>query len=567
MTEQASGSSLPQTQGLGREQRDSDHSDWDNLHTHTHTHVHFRNIEAVNRRHPKTHPHHRHTRSPKEDDAPVRRRDEPEPSPDDVVIIIQTISVLQLTDSTGSTFIQTLSPNTTSPSALTETPAGPTTAVSVTEADPAPGNPSKSTYQVSPSSASSGDGASDSSPSSTPSLVEQSTATPPGSSMPASFPTLTYAPITSSRLTPTHVFPSLSGVYNTTQAVPAPSPISSNSTASLHSLTAESDSNFTLSSSTATTSHSTTSSLSTGLSSSGTHTKSGKSTSSSHSGVTYILSTVHPESTGQSPSNNGIGAPTGTVVVGGGPPPTDTSSSLNSDDNNNNTSTPPGTIAGSVVGAVSGFAFILILAAALLRWRKRRTGRKLIQASGNDGGYGTVATRGSGGPGGDGMSERGRPAPFAIPAALANLTGQSRFSRSTVSSDGGERGFTKISGRKLPPVLQFGGDGYTDPRATMMSDQSIEYRASQQFFGEAPLSRLALGSPMLSESGIPIFHESPARTPVATPGHFSDPFSDANRVESPPPTQPRPDPVGRSHAPRDGSTRSHGSFSKFTEGL
>lgn len=182
-----------------------------------------------------------------------------------------------------------------------------------------------------------------------------------------------------------------------------------------------------------------------------------------------------------------------------------------------------------------------------------------------------MTTGGSGGPaggGGGGMSEQRRPIPFAIPAALANLTSQSRFSRSTVSSDGAERGFTKVSGRKLPPVLQFGGDGYTDPRATMMSDQSIDYRASQNFFGEAPLSRLAVGSPMLQETSVPVFHASPARTAVATAGPFSDPFSDDNRVESPtlPPTLP-PDPVGRSHLPRDRSTRSHASFSRFTEDL
>lgn len=180
-----------------------------------------------------------------------------------------------------------------------------------------------------------------------------------------------------------------------------------------------------------------------------------------------------------------------------------------------------------------------------------------------------MSVGGNKGPSGDGgMSERRRSAPFAIQAALANLSGQGRFSKSTVASDGGEKGFEKISGRKLPPVLRFGGDGYTDPRETMMSDQSIEYRASQHFFGEAPLSRLAVGSPMLQETSTPVFHSSVARTAVATPGPFSDPFSDDHDIESPtlPPTSPR-DPVGRSHLPYDRSTRSHGSISRFTEDL
>ena len=227
------------------------------------------------------------------------------------------------------------------------------------------------------------------------------------------------------------------------------------------------------------------------------------------------------------------------------------------------------TIAGSVVGAVSGLAIILLLAAAVLRWKKRQSSMKLIQGSGNDRGYGATMTGGSGGSGGPtgvggGMSQQRRSIPFAIPAALANLSGQSRFSRSTVSSDGGERGFAKISGRKLPPVLQFGGDGSTDRRSTMMSDQSIDYRASQNFFGEAPLSRLALGAPMLQETSTPVFHASPARTAVETTSPFNDPFSDDHVLESP--TLP-PDPLGRSQPSYDRSTRSHGSFSRFTEDI
>jgi hypothetical protein len=102
----------------------------------------------------------------------------------------------------------------------------------------------------------------------------------------------------------------------------------------------------------------------------------------------------------------------------------------------------------------------------------------------------------------------------------------------------------------------------------MMSDQSIDYRASQNFLGEAPLSRLAVGSPMLQEAGIPVFHASLARTAVATQGPFSatdgDPFSDDQILESPPVS---PDPVGRTHLAHDRSTRSHGSFSRFTEEL
>lgn len=218
------------------------------------------------------------------------------------------------------------------------------------------------------------------------------------------------------------------------------------------------------------------------------------------------------------------------------------------------------------MGAISGLAILLLLAAVFFRWKKRQSSMKLIQESGNDRGYGAMTTGGSRGPaGGGGMSDQRRSTPFAIPAALANLSGHGRFSRSTVSSsDGGERGFTKISGRKLPPVLQFGGDGYSDPRGTVMSDQSIDYRASNILWGEAALSRLAVGAPMLQETGAPVLHSGPARTAVATPGPFSDPFSDDHVIASP--TSPV-DPAGRPHLPRDRSIRSHGSISRFTENL
>lgn len=226
------------------------------------------------------------------------------------------------------------------------------------------------------------------------------------------------------------------------------------------------------------------------------------------------------------------------------------------------------TVAGSVLGGVAALAFLLILALFLLRWKKRQNTQKLVRGSTSERGPGGVLVGNSGPGGGDGgMSERRRSIPFAIPAALASLTGYKRFSgRSAASADGGERGFSKISGRKLPPVLQFGGDGYTDPRDTILSDQSIEYRDSTfPGLGNLGPSRLALGVPMRPESGIPVFNPGPARTPITEQGLFdnANPFADDNSPLEP----PRRDPLGRSHPSHDGSSRSHGSASRFTEEL
>ncbi|KAI3325075.1 hypothetical protein HD806DRAFT_464825 [Xylariaceae sp. AK1471] len=549
MTEQVSGSSLPQTRDLGQQQQQDQEEP-------RHTHVHFRDVETSH--HHDHQQHHHHIRSQRHQKLHDRDNDN-----SDVVVIVETISVLQLIDVTGSTIIQTIPHDPTTPVITGSQPESTDTSSSdtVKASSIDPPNDSSSGYSVSD-----GNGVSDlSSPSS--SLIDP-TVTPSGSSMPTSFPTLSYAPITSTPLSATPVFPSISsGLSNSTQTSLSSSALS-NSTVSLHSFTSATDDDFTILGSSVTGSHSqsTSSAVSSGFSSLSssvfTHSVSWTSTSESSSSVDYFTSTAKPDSS-QANGANGIGSPTITAIGGGS---VSTAGSGSGADSGNASA---GTIAGSVVGAIGGLAFILLLAAALLRWKKRQTGVKLIQGSGNERGYGAVTTGGSGGPTGDGgMSERRRSIPFAIPAALANLSGHNRFSRSTVSSDGGERGFAKISGRKLPPVLQFGGDGYTDPRGTMMSDQSIDYRASHNFLGEAPLSRLAVGSPMLQETGIPVFHASPARTAVATRNPFSatdrDPFSDDHVLDSPPLP---PDPVGRTHLAQDRSTRSHGSFSRFTEEL
>ncbi|KAI0540132.1 hypothetical protein GGR58DRAFT_499539 [Xylaria digitata] len=554
MTDQVSGSSLPQTRDLGRQQQPEQEQQQEQ--PSRHTHLHYRNVKSSHQ-HNHNHQHLHHVRSQR-NRIPDRRdtSDDDLQNTSDIVVIVETISVLQVTDLTGATIIRTL-PHDYSATPIVTSSQSESTGAGTTDYPSSTDLPdTTSTSSVSDD----GNGAGDLSSSSSTSVIEEPTVTPSGSSMPTTFPTLSYAPITSTPLSPTPVFPSLSGLSNSTLSSLYASSVSSNSTASFRSFTHASDGNFTIfggeTSIRSKASHSSSSSFASSSSSVFTHSVLETSTSESSSSVTHSTSTAKPDVT---PANGDNGTGSTTDTAGGGDP---VSTSASDSDSGNASAA---TIAGSVVGAISGLAIILILAAVLLRWKKRQSSAKLIQRSGNDRGYGATATIGSGGPSGDGnMSQRRRSIPFAIPAALANLSGHSRFSRSTVSSDGGERGFAKISGRKLPPVIQFGGDGYTDPRATMMSDQSIDYRASQNFFGEAPLSRLAVGAPMLQETSIPVFHASPARTAVETPGAFSDPFSDDHSIDSH--TQ-APDLVGRSHLPHDRSTRSHGSFSRFTEDI
>ncbi len=163
-----------------------------------------------------------------------------------------------------------------------------------------------------------------------------------------------------------------------------------------------------------------------------------------------------------------------------------------------------------------------------------------------------------------GMSQRGSFA-FGVPGALASLTGYKRSSQRTdrtiSSTAGSERGFYRVSGRKLPSVLQSGGDGYgggiVEPNT--LSGSSF-YRDSQGFYGGVGGSSLPPAGISIqrdqrdSSGGTPIFRPSPARTPVTEHG----PFAAVPGPLSPPPQ--RPDVLGRSHPSMDGSQRS-----RFTE--
>jgi hypothetical protein len=222
-----------------------------------------------------------------------------------------------------------------------------------------------------------------------------------------------------------------------------------------------------------------------------------------------------------------------------------------------NSTTAPSTpaVVGGVVGGVAGIVFIVALLMVLVRWRKRK---QTVLRLGDSPSTEPRAIGGStSGPSQlGGMTERSLP--FAIPAALTNLTGYKRASQQPSmeesSTAGSERGFYRVSGRKLPSVFQHGGDGYGggyEAGHESLSGSSF-YRDSRGFYGGP-------GSPTSPragrDSGIPITRPSPARTPVISEGAFGPP-------SPPPPLDPpqRPDSLGRSHPSRDGS---HGS--RFTE--
>ncbi|PQE11978.1 adenovirus e3 region CR2 domain-containing protein [Rutstroemia sp. NJR-2017a BVV2] len=223
---------------------------------------------------------------------------------------------------------------------------------------------------------------------------------------------------------------------------------------------------------------------------------------------------------------------TGTGVSTGSGTSTSTASAGNGEASNNSSTPPTSTIVGGVVGGVAGLAAVLFLLLFVLRWKKKSGG-------------------------------------------MLSLGSVSRELPPTSSGGGGnrgsERGFYRVSGKKLPSVLQHGGDGYgggvNEPNPNTLSGSSFYpsgvppmpnpntlsgtsfYRDEHGFYGGQ--SSPPLDAPVARDSGIPMMRPSPARTPVTEQGPFVD-------IHAPVP--PRPDVIGRSHPSQDGSHTS-----RFTE--
>jgi len=215
-------------------------------------------------------------------------------------------------------------------------------------------------------------------------------------------------------------------------------------------------------------------------------------------------------------------------------------------------------VVGGVVGSVAGIAIVAFVFLYLLKWRRQRGRGIMLLGDGDSTARGGRAFS-SGGPAGPnsggGMAERS--GAFAIPSALANLSSKRAIEAPPAEPPSQEKGFYRVSGRKLISVLESGGDGYSDPHDSMGSHSSYD-RDSQGFLDSSNLSPLQLGSPMRPVSGVPIFRDGPQRTAWQEESLFPP----GQRRSAFPTTLPIRDPVGRTFASRDGS---RGSGSRFME--
>lgn len=117
-------------------------------------------------------------------------------------------------------------------------------------------------------------------------------------------------------------------------------------------------------------------------------------------------------------------------------------------------------LVGGIVGGVAGLAMIFVILLLLLRWRRGKLGnRRTISPP-------VPQTIGHGGmPQSGNMTQRSSTAPIAAAGFFRSLRPTSSQTATTVETAPSERGFQKISGRKLTSVLASGGDGWGEPPA------------------------------------------------------------------------------------------------------
>ena len=251
-------------------------------------------------------------------------------------------------------------------------------------------------------------------------------------------------------------------------------------------------------------------------------------------------------------------------------PPSPTSTELSSGPNNSSNPSSPQVeprLVGGIVGGVAGLALIVFALFLLLKRHKRQ---RQIQAL-DDAGYG--------GPLAGGPSMAQRSISF-LRGGIAAGGRREASSSDPTDVDPAERGFVKVAGRKLPPVI----GGPRPELGSMRSNAQSSYYTGDDSGVGASMSRSSRGGPSRYSTST-VQAANPFASPPSSPtgpgpglGHSSllqEPvdIDSIEEIRTPPkPPPPRPlfnrqlslgtDGVGRSHPSHDGSRGS-----RFTEDI
>ncbi|KAK5084684.1 hypothetical protein LTR05_005762 [Lithohypha guttulata] len=202
---------------------------------------------------------------------------------------------------------------------------------------------------------------------------------------------------------------------------------------------------------------------------------------------TYLAAstTSVPQGTAYNNNNNPAIAATSTYAN-----PSPTSSDSNGGGGSTGTVlTPQQTqMVGGIVGGVAGIALVLIVLLYVLQWYRQRLklqGRVPAQLnSGTDRDLGDAALVTMAAP----MSQNSRTSLFPTIKKLRPVSGQTFFTDTTsMTGTDSEKGFQRVSGRKIPSVLATGGDQYGGSYGAFEKQFSPSPQAHS--FGRSPFQR------------------------------------------------------------------------------
>jgi len=202
---------------------------------------------------------------------------------------------------------------------------------------------------------------------------------------------------------------------------------------------------------------------------------------------------------------------------------------------------PTNKLVGGVIGGIAGLVMVLVLILYWFRWRRRRIGQRRVISPPVPQTIvsGAVPQAGS-------MTQRSSTAPIAAAGFFSRLRPVSSQTAATVATTDtapSERGFQKISGRKLTSVLASGGDGYGDPPttgpSTAPSGRSERAVAPVQgpFAGLVPAVR---PSPSHSLSGSSFYRDSHGFYGGVVPASDQTEATETSSSPSSSPTYPAP---------------------------
>ncbi|KAF2721670.1 hypothetical protein K431DRAFT_65946 [Polychaeton citri CBS 116435] len=194
---------------------------------------------------------------------------------------------------------------------------------------------------------------------------------------------------------------------------------------------------------------------------------SGRTTTNSHGSSIVVYQTVSASSNGDGSIqqityySTQIITPNvaGASAVETGSSSTSSPTTANGGGGGSDNSPPASTVAGGVVGGVAGLAFIVLLAMLLLRWYRRKGTHEALKGVGSASAIGSVDDDQPRGPSGPGMAERAGLMP--IMSAVPGMFRHQNRSTEASTSEPSERGFTRVSGRKLPSAFSEGMTGPT----------------------------------------------------------------------------------------------------------